>query len=257
MAQPVATAVPPNDVYTTQLSPLLFLERSADVFAERPAVTYGARRESYRELGAAAQRLAGGLTASGIEPGDRVAYLLPNLPEMLVAHFGVPLAHAVLVAINTRLSGAEITYILQHSGAKLLVADTELLARASPALEVCPALEHLVTVDDVGLGSPPGAKTYAELVSRGEGASRPWRVDDEERVISINYTSGTTGRPKGVMYTHRGAHLNALAEIVHSHHDTGLGVPVDAAHVSLQRVVHPVGCDGDRRAPRLPPRRRP
>jgi len=212
--------VPQNDVYTTQLTPLLFLERSADVFPERTAVTYGARRESYRELGAAAQRLAGGLTASGIEPGDRVAYLLPNIPEMLVAHFGVPLAHAVLVAINTRLSGAEITYILQHSGAKLLVADTELLARAAPALEECPALEHLVTVDDVGIDGPAGATTYAELLSKGNGARRSWRVDDEERVISINYTSGTTGRPKGVMYTHRGAHLNALAEIVHSHHGT-------------------------------------
>lgn len=205
MAQPVTAAVAANDVYTTQLTPLLFLERSADVFPERTAVTYGARRESYREFADAAQRLAGGLTASGIGPGDRVAYFLPNLPEMLVAHFGVPLAHAVLVAINTRLSGAEVTYILQHSGATLLVADTELLARAAPALEECPALEHLVTVDDVGIEGPAGATTYAELVSRGEGASRPWRVDDEERVISINYTSGTTGRPKGVMYTHRGA----------------------------------------------------
>ena len=220
MEQPVAATVPANDVYTTQLTPLLFLERSADVFPERTAVTYGARRESYGELAAAAQRLAGSLIASGIGPGDRVAYLLPNLPEMLVAHFGVPLAEAVLVAINTRLSGPEITYILQHSGAKLLVADTELLARADLQLDSCPALEQLVTVDDVGIEGPVGATAYAELVARGEGAWRPWRVDDEQRVISINYTSGTTGRPKGVMYTHRGAHLNALAEIVHSHHDT-------------------------------------
>ena len=138
---------------------------------------------------------------------------------MLVAHFGVPLAHAVLVAINTRLSGAEVTYILQHSGARILVADSELLATAGPDLDDCPALEELVVVDDAGTGVPAGATPYAEFLSRSEDALRPWRVDDEERVISINYTSGTTGRPKGVMYTHRGAHLNALAEVVHSHHD--------------------------------------
>jgi acyl-CoA synthetase (AMP-forming)/AMP-acid ligase II len=209
-----------ESVFTTQLTPLLFLERSAEVFPERTAVAYGERRESYRDLADAAQRLAGALTASGIAPGDRVAYLLPNLPELLVAHFGVPLAHAVLVAINTRLSGGEITYILQHSGAKILVADSELLATTAPDLDDCPALEELVVVDDVAAEVPAGATAYAEFLSRSEGAWRPWRVDDEQRVISINYTSGTTGRPKGVMYTHRGAHLNALAEVVHSHHDT-------------------------------------
>jgi fatty-acyl-CoA synthase len=218
LEQPVAVA--PESVFTTQLTPLLFLERSAEVFPERTAVAYGARRESYRDLADAAQRLAGALRASGIEPGDRVAYLLPNLPEMLMAHFGVPLAHAVLVAINTRLSGGEVTYILQHSGAKILVADSELLTTAAPDLDDCPALEELVVVDDVGARVPERATPYAEFLSRSEGAWRPWRVDDEQRVISINYTSGTTGRPKGVMYTHRGAHLNALAEVVHSHHDT-------------------------------------
>jgi fatty-acyl-CoA synthase len=212
--------VPANDVFTTQLTPLLFLERAADVFPERDAVTYGARRESYRELASAAQCLAGALSVSGIAPGDRVAYLLPNLPEMLVAHFGVPLMYSVLVAINTRLSGDEITYILQHSGAKILVADSDLLSTAVPNLDDCPELAEVVVLDDVGAGVPEGATPYADFLSRGEGMLRPWRVDDEERVISINYTSGTTGRPKGVMYTHRGAHLNALAEVVHSHHHT-------------------------------------
>jgi acyl-CoA synthetase (AMP-forming)/AMP-acid ligase II len=209
-----------TDVFTTQLTPLLFLERAADVFPERNAITYGTRRETYGELASSAQRLAGALTASGITSGDRVAYLLPNLPEMLVAHFGVPLARAVLVAINTRLSGQEIRYILQHSGARLLIADTELLATTAPELDDCPALEELVAVDDLGLGIPRGAAPYADFLSRGNSAPRPWRIDDEERVISINYTSGTTGRPKGVMYTHRGAYLNSLAEVVHSHHDT-------------------------------------
>lgn len=98
-----------DPVSITQLTPLLFLERAAEVFSERNAVTYLGRRGTYADLGSSAQRLAGSLRASGIGPGDRVAYLLPNLPELLVAHFGVPLAHAILVAINTRLSGAEVT----------------------------------------------------------------------------------------------------------------------------------------------------
>ncbi len=216
----MSTTVLAEKVSITQLTPLLFLERAADVFPEREAVIYGDRRESYAELASSAQRLAGALSTSGIGPGDRVAYLLPNLPEMLVAHFGVPLARAVLVAINTRLSNAEVTYILQHSGAKVLVADTELLGTAAPDLADCSELREVIAVDDVGSGVPAGSTPYAEFLSRDPEALRPWRVDDEGRVISINYTSGTTGRPKGVMYTHRGAHLNALAEVVHSHHDT-------------------------------------
>jgi len=215
----VSGAAPAKQVFVTQLTPLLLLERAAEVFPDRDAVTYGDRRESYAELGSAAQQLAGALAAAGVGPGDRVAYLLPNLPEMLVAHFGVPLAHAVLVAINTRLSGPEVAYILRHSGSKVLVADTELLAAAAPDLAECPELERVVAVDDADAGFPAGATPYAEFVATGVGAERAWRVDDEQRVISINYTSGTTGRPKGVMYTHRGAHLNALAEVVHSHHD--------------------------------------
>ena len=209
-----------DPVSITQLTPLLLLERAADVFPNRVAVTYGARQETHAEFASSAQRLAGALAASGIDPGDRVATLLPNVPEQLVAHFGVPLAHAVLVAVNTRLSGPEITYILQHCGARILVADTELLAATAPDLDACPDLERVVVVDETGAGVPAGATSYADLVSLGADARHPWRVDDETRVISINYTSGTTGRPKGVMYTHRGAYLNALGEVVHSRHDT-------------------------------------
>ena len=207
-----------DKVSITQLTPLLFLERSAQVFPDRVATVYGERRETYREMAAHATRLARALQSAGVAPGDRVAYLMPNLPEMLVAHFGVPLAHAVLVAINTRLSGGEIEYILQHSGSKVLVADSELLARVAPHLPNCPELETVVALDDVG--APPGVEAveYHDFLQQGSEEPLPWRVDDEERVISINYTSGTTGRPKGVMYTHRGAHLNALAEIIHSRH---------------------------------------
>jgi len=209
-----------DKVSITQLTPLLFLERSAEVFPARVAIVYGDRRLTYAGFAEDVQRLAGALSASGIAPGDRVAYLLPNVPELLVAHFGVPLAQAVLVAINTRLSGAEVDTILRHSGAKILVADTQLLEAMAPDPSSCPDLEEVVAVDDVGQKAPFETTPYADFLARGDRSSRPWRVDDEERVISINYTSGTTGTPKGVMYTHRGAHLNALAEVVHSHHDT-------------------------------------
>ena len=212
--------MPADSVSITQLTPLLFLERSSQVFPARVATAYGDRRRTYAEVADEAQQLAGALAASGVGPGDRVAYLLPNVPEMLVAHFGVPLAHAVLVAVNTRLAGPEVEYILQHSGAKILIADTQLLAGARIDLASCSDMKEVVTVDDLGVAAPFPTTPYAELLGRGDGTERAWRVDDEERVISINYTSGTTGRPKGVMYTHRGAHLNALAEVVHSHHDT-------------------------------------
>src|SRR3954463_15876469 len=114
-----------DDTWFTPLTPLAFLERSAEVFPDKEAIVYGERRVTYRAFAAEATRVAHGLKATGVEPGDRVAYLLPNIPEMLVAHFGVPLAGAVLVAINTRLAPEEIAYICDHSGARLLVADTE------------------------------------------------------------------------------------------------------------------------------------
>lgn len=207
-------------VDVTQLSPLLFLERSASVFATKPAVTYGDRTMTYAEFGRATQEAAGGLAALGVAPGDRVAYLMPNIPEMLVGHFAVPLLGAMLVAINTRLSGPEISYILNHSGAKVLVADTELVKNVAPHLGECSALEKVVQVADVApvvdLDVP--STDYDTMVSQGDGAERAWQVDDELRPISINYTSGTTGRPKGVQYTHRGAHLNSLSELLHSKH---------------------------------------
>ncbi|MFP5331573.1 MAG: acyl--CoA ligase family protein [Acidimicrobiia bacterium] len=209
-------------VSITELTPLLFLERSADVFGDRVAVSYQDRSITYTQMRREVNRVARALQESGIEPGDRVAYLVPNLPEMLIAHFAVPLAHAVLVAINTRLSGAEIAYILDHSGAEILVVDTALYPNVAPHLADRPGLREVVTLHDphAGVDDVDGHTAYADFVARGDDRPLPMRVDDEERVISINYTSGTTGRPKGVMYTHRGAHLNALAEVIHSRHST-------------------------------------
>jgi len=208
------------DVWTTPLTPLAFLARSADVFADRTAIVYGDRRHSYAEFAAEATRVAQGLRASGVGPGDRVAYLLPNVPEMLVAHFAVPLAGAILVAINTRLSTEEVRYILDHSGATVLVVDNVLYETVRPVAGELRTVREIVTVTDPaapgdGVGS---GLSYADLLARGSDDPLPWAVDDERSTITINYTSGTTGNPKGVEYHHRGAYLNSFGEIVHSSH---------------------------------------
>jgi len=205
-------------VYRTELTPLSFLERSAMAFPNKPAIVYGDRTLDYREMAALTTRVARALQVAGIGAGDRVAFLCPNIPEMLIAHFAVPLLGAVLVAVNIRLSAEEIRYILDHSGARVLVGDTELLGRLEPVANELKTVEEIVAIDETGAAVPFAATTWAEFVASGSDEPLPWAVDDEERTISINYTSGTTGRPKGVMYTHRGAYLNALGEIIHSRH---------------------------------------
>jgi fatty-acyl-CoA synthase len=215
-----------DSVSYTALSPLSFLERSARVWPDKTAVVYGARRLTYRELAAEAQRVAGALRASGAGPGDRVAYLMPNLPEMLIAHYAVPLAGAVLVAVNTRLTAEEVAYILDHSGAKIVVVDAALLPTAAAAAKDIEAVTELVIAEDAEL-EPDGADlsgeprlvSYSEFLARATQEPLPWSVPDELAPIAINYTSGTTGRPRGVIYTHRGAYLNCFGEIVHSRHD--------------------------------------
>ena len=207
-------------VARSELTPLSFLERSAVVFPDRVAIVHGQRRLTYADFASQATRLANALRACGVTLGDRVAYLCPNIPELLVAHFGVPLAGAVLVAINTRLSPDEVRYICDHAGAKVLVADTVLTRVLEPVAAELPTVEMIVAIDDVGVDSCVPAERYEDFLERGGTEPLRWMVDDEERAISINFTSGTTGRPKGVMYTHRGAYLNALGEVVHSEHSS-------------------------------------
>jgi fatty-acyl-CoA synthase len=207
-------------VWNTPLTPLAFLRRSADVYPDKTAIVHGERRHTYAQFAAEATRVAHALRASGVAPGDRVAYLLPNVPEMLVAHFAVPLAGAVLVAINTRLSTEEVRYILDHSGSRVLVVDAALHPVVAPVAAELETVEEIVTVVDPtapGDGTGSGT-TYDDLLARGSDEPLRWEVDDEDATISINYTSGTTGRPKGVMYHHRGAYLNSFGEIVHSTH---------------------------------------
>ncbi|MEJ2885451.1 acyl--CoA ligase family protein [Actinomycetospora aeridis] len=211
------------ETWITELTPLSFLRRSADVYPDKTAIVHGEQRTTYAQFAEQAQRLARALRASGVAPGDRVACLLPNVPEMLVAHFGVPLAGAVLVAVNTRLSGEEVRYILDHSQASVLVVDSVLRPTVDPIADSLETVREIVTlVDPQGpdAGATVGGATWDDLLTRGDqGEDLPWEVADERSTISINYTSGTTGRPKGVQYHHRGAYLNSFGEIVHSYHD--------------------------------------
>jgi fatty-acyl-CoA synthase len=193
--------------YRTELTPVAFLRRSAYVFPDKTAVVHGARRYTYRQLEERANRLASGLRAAGLRHLDRVAFICPNTPAMLEAHFGVPAAGLVLVPINTRLNSDEIGYILQHSGAKFVFVDHELEGLVKP-IDLTGV--RVIRVDDTGA---PGDPYEDFLAAASPEPCEPW-LEDELETISINYTSGTTGRPKGVMIHHRGAYLNAIGEIL-------------------------------------------
>ncbi|MCC6174927.1 MAG: long-chain-fatty-acid--CoA ligase [Chloroflexi bacterium] len=208
-------------VYRTELTPLLFLERSADVFREKVAVAYRGTTYTYPQLRARARRLASALAGVGVEKGDRVAVICPNIPPMLEAHYGIPLAGAIMVPINTRLSADEVGYILDHSGAKVVLVDTELaglVARSLPGLNTPPLVVSIVD-RELGADAPPqtvDGPEYEAFLATGREDSISIPVEDEYETISINYTSGTTGRPKGVMVHHRGAYLNAIGECMTS-----------------------------------------
>jgi fatty-acyl-CoA synthase len=185
-----------------ELSPLNFLRRNAQTLRERPAVVHGERRLNYAELEQRCNRLASALRDRGLERHERVAILAPNSPALLEAHYGVPLAGGVLVALNTRLNSKEIDYILNDSGAKTLLVDAELKELVDP-LDLDGV--ETVVIEDTGEADDP----YEELLAAGSDEPPESWLEDETEPISINYTSGTTGRPKGAIYTHRGAFLRA------------------------------------------------
>ena len=214
--------------FRSELNPVDFLHRAAYMYPDNVAVVHGKRRYSYRDLAERSWRLANALRSAGLAKGERVATLLFNSPSMLEAHFGVPAAGGILVAVNNRLSSAEVGYILQHSGARYLLLDAGLAAVAEP-----PDLAGVTVIrcDDTGVPGDP----YEEFLA-GASPTRPasW-LEHEEETISINYTSGTTGRPKGVQYTYRGAYLNALSEVIVA------GLSTDSAYLWTLPMFH---CNG-------------
>jgi acyl-CoA synthetase (AMP-forming)/AMP-acid ligase II len=196
-----------RQVYRTELTPVSFLARNAYVFPDSPAVAHGDRRYSYREVAERVNRLASALREAGLGKHERVAFICPNIPAMLEAHFGVPLAGGVLVAVNIRLSSDEIGYILTHSGARYVFVDREFESLVQP-LDLRGV--RVIRVDDTGRPGDP----YEDFLHTGSDDPVESWLEDEEETISINYTSGTTGRPKGVMYTYRGAYMNAIGEML-------------------------------------------
>jgi fatty-acyl-CoA synthase len=194
------------------LTPVSFLERTAKVYPGKDAVVHGARRYTYAEFQHRVHRLAQGLKKAGIGRGDKVAFICANTPHLLEAHFAVPLIGAVLVAVNFRLSAPEVAYIINHSASKAVFVDNEFADLVRPRIHELPGLSFSVNICDIDDGTPLDGMEYEEFLATASGEPVECEVEDERGVISINYTSGTTGTPKGVMYHHRGAYLNALGE---------------------------------------------
>ncbi len=199
------------------LSPISFLERAADVWPGRTAWIHGDMRASYAAFRARARRLAAALAGRGVGPGDTVAVMLPSTPPMLEAHFGVPMAGAVLNSINIRLEPETIAYILDHGQAKVLLTDTEFAPAIKAALgqvRLPPLVVDVVDRQYRGAGERLGGLTYEELLSEGHEGFEPLWPADEWQAIGLNYTSGTTGQPKGVVVHHRGAYLAAIGQVL-------------------------------------------
>jgi fatty-acyl-CoA synthase len=203
-----------NPANFTALTPLGFLPRAAAVYPDKLAVIDGARHFTYREFHERCLRFADALRRRGIGVGDTVAVMAPNVPALLEAHYGVPMAGAVLNALNYRLDARSIGFILGHGGAKLLIADREFAPLAKAALAELGKDIPVVEIDD-GSGEPTLAGTeYEAFLAEGDPAT-PWvQPTDEWAPIALNYTSGTTGNPKGVVYHHRGAFLNAMGNAI-------------------------------------------
>jgi fatty-acyl-CoA synthase len=217
MVTPYDTNLDRNAANFQPLTPLSFLARAAEVYPDQTAIIHGARSWTYHEFYARARRLASALVKRGIKRGDTVAVVLPNVPAMLEAHYGVAMAGAVLNSINTRLDAPVIAFQLDHGEAKVLISDREFSGTVKAALASCKARPLVVDYDDpefTGPGERLGKLDYEDLLREGD-ADFAWLMpNDEWDAITLNYTSGTTGDPKGVVYHHRGAYLLAMANVI-------------------------------------------
>ncbi|MCW4148681.1 acyl-CoA synthetase [Halomonas sp. 18H] len=199
------------------LSPLTFIERSASIYPDYPAVVHGSTRRTWGETWSRCRRLASALKQRGIQPGQTVAAMLPNVPAMFEAHFGVPLAGCVLNTLNIRLDAEAISYMLGHGEAKAILVDPEfadVIQQAVAKLEHKPLIIDVADVEFLGDTQGIGEIEYEALLQEGDAEFAYQLPADEWDAISLNYTSGTTGKPKGVVYHHRGAYLNAVSNIM-------------------------------------------
>ncbi|MGB0084044.1 MAG: acyl-CoA synthetase [Rhodomicrobiaceae bacterium] len=213
---PYATGLDKNPANFQPLTPLSFLARAAQVFPDHIAVIHGAQRFTYAEYYARARKLASALSRLGIGKGDTVSVMLHNTPPMLEAHFGVPMTGAVLHSINTRLDAAIIAFMLDHAESKVVITDTEFAPVVREALAQAQVRPMVLDYADPTLtgGERLGSQDYEAFIAGGDPAFDWLRPADEWDAIALNYTSGTTGNPKGVVYHHRGAYLLALGNIL-------------------------------------------
>ncbi|MFT5658263.1 MAG: fatty-acyl-CoA synthase, partial [Gammaproteobacteria bacterium] len=203
--------LPQNDANFVALTPLSFLQRTADIYPQRESLIYNQRRYTWSQTRARCTRIASCIAARGLGKNDTVSVLAFNTPEMFEAHFAIPMAGAVLNTINTRLDAATVAYIIDHGESKLFIVDRQLWPVLQTALETTRLKPEIIIIDDIDATEKPPLPEdhpfsyYEDLVERGD-ETFVWRQpEDEWQALSLNYTSGTTGQPKGVVYHHRGS----------------------------------------------------
>jgi fatty-acyl-CoA synthase len=211
--------LPRNEANFAPLSPLSFIARAAEIYPDKLAVVHGALRRTWAQTYGRCRQLASSLAAHGVGRGDTVAVMLPNTPPMVEAHFGIPMSGAVLNALNTRLDPETVAFMLDHGEARAVIVDPEFAPVMRKALALRKSKQELLVIDveDAVYSGPTeriGTVTYDEFVAAGD-PNFEWHLpDDEWNAIALNYTSGTTGNPKGVVYHHRGAAANAISNIL-------------------------------------------